>query len=117
MQTSQLFYLPIAPAFFLIPVLFFVFLIIFVEVRVVRYAYMQLGISSRTAILLLFASLLGSYINLPVAEIPNQVPVSAQVVEFFGMQYQVPQAVGSHSTIIAVNVGGALIPCAAMEVG
>ena len=71
---------------------------------------MQLGVSSRTALFLLFASLLGSYINLPVAEIPNQVPVSGQVVEFFGMQYQVPQAVASSSTIIAVNVGGALIP-------
>ena len=30
MQTSQLFYLPLAPAFFLILVLFFVFLVIFV---------------------------------------------------------------------------------------
>jgi uncharacterized membrane protein len=110
MQTSQLFYLPLAPTFFLIPVLFFIFLVILVEVRAVRYAYMQLGVSSRTALFLLFASLLGSYINVPVADIPNQVPVSGQVVEFFGMQYQVPQAVESSSTIIAVNVGGALIP-------
>jgi uncharacterized membrane protein len=110
MQTSQLFYLPLAPVFFLILVLFFVFLVIFVEIRAVRYAYMQLGVSSRTALFLLFGSLLGSYINIPVAEIPNQVPLSSQVVQFFGMEYQVPQAVGLSSTIIAVNVGGALIP-------
>ena len=76
MQTSQLFYLPLAPAFFLLLVLFFAFLVVFVEVRVVRYAYMQLGVSSRTALFLLFASLLGSYVNVSLAEIPNQVPVS-----------------------------------------
>lgn len=110
MQTSQLFYLPLAPAFFLILVLFFVFLVIYAEIRVVRYAYTQLGVSSRTALFLLFASLLGSYINIPIAEIPNQNLVSSQIVEFFGVQYQVPQAVASSSTIIAVNVGGALIP-------
>jgi uncharacterized membrane protein len=63
METSQLFYLPLGPAFFLILVLFFSFLVIYVEVRAVRYAYMQLGVSSRTALFLLFASLLGSYIN------------------------------------------------------
>jgi uncharacterized membrane protein len=110
METSQLFYLPLAPAFFLILVLFFAFLVIYVEVRAVRYAYMQLGVSSRTALFLLFASLLGSYINIPISEIPEQIPVSGQVVEFFGMQYQVPHAVASSSTIVAVNVGGALIP-------
>jgi uncharacterized membrane protein len=110
MQTDQLFYLPLAPAFFLILVAAFVFLVVFVEVRVLRYAYMQLGVSSRTALFLLFASLIGSYINVPVAEIPNQVPVSGQVVEFFGMQYQVPAAVSSSGTIVAVNVGGAVIP-------
>src|SRR5262249_18344171 len=110
MQTSQLFYLPLAPAFFLILVLFFVFLVIYAEIRVVRYGYTQLGVSSRTALFLLFASLLGSYINIPIAEIPNQNLVSSQVVEFFGVQYQVPQAVASSSTIIAMNVGGALIP-------
>jgi uncharacterized membrane protein len=110
MQTNELLYLPLAPAFFLTLIAAFVILVIFVEIRVLRYAYMQLGVSSRTALLLLFASLIGSYINIPVGEIPDQAPVANQLIQFFGMQYQVPGAVGASSTIIAVNVGGAIIP-------
>jgi uncharacterized membrane protein len=110
MQTSQLLYLPLAPAFFLILVVAFVALLLVVEFRVLRYAYMQLGVSSRTAMALLLASLIGSYFNIPAAQIPNQGVLPSQEVVYFGMHYQVPVAADSSSTIIAVNVGGALIP-------
>jgi hypothetical protein len=56
MQTNELLYLRLAPAFILIRIAVFVILVIFVEILVLRYAYMQLGVSSRTALLLLFAS-------------------------------------------------------------
>ena len=59
---------------------------------------------------LLLGSLIGSYFNIPIVEIANQALSAQQVVAFFGMQYQVPAASGSGSTIIAGNVGGALIP-------
>jgi uncharacterized membrane protein len=35
---------------------------------------------------------------------------SGEVVDFFGMQYVVPLVVRSHGTVLAVNVGGAVIP-------
>jgi uncharacterized membrane protein len=109
MQTGHLVYLPLSPAFFLILVGIFVLLII-VQFRLLRYAYMQLGVSSRTAVLLLLGSLIGSYFNIPLAEIPNQHLASGQEVAFYGMHYPVPSVSDSSSTIIAVNVGGALIP-------
>jgi uncharacterized membrane protein len=59
---------------------------------------------------LLLASLIGSFFNIPVAELPASQLMSDQVIEFFGMQYVVPVVVRSPGTILAVNVGGALIP-------
>jgi uncharacterized membrane protein len=38
--------------------------------RSVRYAYESLGVSSNTAIFLLFATLIGSIFNIPIAELP-----------------------------------------------
>lgn len=110
MQTDHIFYLPLTPAFFSILIIVFVVLAVLIEFRVLRYAYMQLGVSSRTAIFLLLSSLIGSYFNIPLFEIPNQTLSTAQVVEFFGMHYQVPPADGQGGTIVAVNVGGAVIP-------
>jgi uncharacterized membrane protein len=110
MQPSHVVYLPLTPAFFLILIGAFVVLVIIVEFRLLRYAYMQLGVSSRTAVLLLLGSLIGSYFNIPLAEIPDQQVVSGQVAQYFGMQYQGPAAADSSTTIVAINVGGAVIP-------
>ncbi len=110
MQTDRMFYLPLAPEFFAILVLAFIITAVALQFRLLRYAYMQLGVSSRAAVLLLLGSLIGSYVNIPLVEIPNQGPTASQVVEFFGMRYYQPVASGASTTIIAVNVGGAVIP-------
>jgi uncharacterized membrane protein len=107
MQMSQYHYLPLAPGFFAILVgLFFIVLVL----RSVRFAYESLGVSSGTAMWLLFASLLGSIFNIPVADLPPERVMSDQVINFFGMQYEVPVVSHLAGTVIAVNVGGAVIP-------
>jgi len=85
-------------------------LLILVQIRVLRYAYMQLGVSSGTAFFLLFASLLGSYVNIPIAALGEEVMVTEREVTFFGMRYIVPALVEPPEVILAVNVGGAVIP-------
>lgn len=75
-----------------------------------HYAYTRLGVSSGAALLLLFGSLLGSYFNIPVAELPEQRILSGQDIDFFGMRYIVPVVVDWPGTVIAVNIGGAVIP-------
>jgi uncharacterized membrane protein len=60
--------------------------------------------------LLLFGSLIGSYFNIPIADLPQEQVASNQVIEFFGMQYNVPVVEHWPGTVIAVNVGGAVIP-------
>jgi len=107
---SQLHYLPITPGFFSILVIVFAVLIILIQLRILRYAYMRLGISPGGALLLLFGSLIGSYFNIPITVLPGQTVQSGEIVDFFGMQYVVPVVTQWPGTVLAVNVGGALIP-------
>jgi uncharacterized membrane protein len=108
---GQIHYLPLSPAFFSILVGLFILLIALIQVGALRYVYLRLGVSSRVALLLLLASLFGSYLNIPVVELPDQQQLlSGQDIYFFGMRYSVPVVVDWPGTIIAVNVGGALIP-------
>jgi uncharacterized membrane protein len=106
------YYPPVTAPFFAILVGLFVLLVILIQVNVLRYAYTRLGVSSGTAFLLLLASLLGSYVNIPVWEFPEEVVRSGREVVYFGMHYVVPVVEEFPGTIIAVNVGGALIPTA-----
>ena len=107
---SQLHYLPLHPAFFTMLVGLFFLLVVLIQVGVLRYAYMSLGVSSHVALLLLLASLIGSYLNIPMAELPEQRILSGQDIDVFGMRYVVPVVVDWPGTVIAINVGGALIP-------
>ena len=107
---SQVHYLPITPVFFGGLVLAFGVLIVLLQLGVLRYAYMKLGVSSGTAMLLLFGSLIGSYFNIPITVLPGQVARSGEVIDFYGMQYVVPLVHQWPGTVLAVNVGGAVIP-------
>ncbi len=68
---SQIHYLPLTPGLFSILVILFVGLIILVQLRILRYAYMRLGVGPGTALFLLFGSLIGSYFNIPVTVLPG----------------------------------------------
>src|ERR1035437_9483990 len=107
---SQVHYLPLTPGFFSILVVLLAGLIILVQLRILRYAYMRLGVGPGLALLLLFGSLIGSYFNIPIAILPGPPVRTGQIVEFFGMRYAVPLVVSWPGTVLAVNVGGAVIP-------
>lgn len=110
MRLSQFHYLPLTAPFFSVLVLLFLVLVVLIQLGFLQYAYTRLGISARAALFILFGTLLGSSLNLPVAELPDQRVLSGQVVDYFGMRYVVPVVVDWPGTVIAVNVGGALIP-------
>jgi uncharacterized membrane protein len=73
-------YLPIALPLFALLAGAPAFLLILVQIRVLRYAYMQLGVSSGAAFFLRFASLVGSYINIPIAELGQETMVREREV-------------------------------------
>ena len=103
-------YIPLALPFFLAFFFLFVLLVVLVEIGILGYAYKKIGVGRRYVFALLFLSLLGSYVNIPVAELPAEHIRSGQVVTFFGMRYMVPMVVNWPKTVIAVNLGGAVIP-------
>src|SRR6202795_3564705 len=76
---SQVHYLPLTPAFFSILVILFAGLIILIQLRILRYAYMRLGIGPGAALFLLFGSLIGSYFNIPITVLPGK-PVMAGAI-------------------------------------
>jgi uncharacterized membrane protein len=111
MHLSQFHYLPLTPGFFSILVALFVgLLVILVVIGALRHAYLSLGVSPASAMLLLLGSLIGSYFNIPVAVLPPEQVESDKVIEFYGMQYTVPVVENLPGTVIAINVGGAVIP-------
>ncbi len=107
MEMSQYHYLPLAPGFFAILIVIFVGVLV---LQSLRFAYTSLGISSGAAILLLAGSLIGSIFNIPIVQLPPERVMSHQIIDFFGMQYEVPVVSHWQGTVIAVNVGGAVIP-------
>src|SRR6476660_10645520 len=107
---SQVHYLPLTPGFFSILVVLVAGLIILIQLRILRYAYMRLGVGPGAALVLLFGSLIGSYFNIPITVLPGHPVASGEVVDFFGMRYVVPLVTAWPGTVLAVNVGGAVIP-------
>ncbi len=103
-------YFPLALPFLIILALCFIFIIALIEVGILEYAYARIGIGRRHMFALLILTLLGSYINIPVAELPAREVFSGQRITFFGMQYIVPHVTEWPRTIIAINLGGAVIP-------
>ncbi len=99
-------------AFFIIVILVILFVIVFFGL--IGAAFETLGFSTRDVILVLIATLIGSFINIPLFSLTSDEPVVTDTyVTVFGITYRVPTAIeGSRKTVVAVNVGGALIPVA-----
>jgi uncharacterized membrane protein len=85
-------------------------LLLLIQIGLLERAYSALGLDPRVATLVLLGSLLGSYVNLPLVRLPDQRVVSREVVEILGVPFLAPVAVDWPGTILAINVGGAVIP-------
>jgi uncharacterized membrane protein len=109
-MNSQIHYLPLTPGLFSILVILLMGLVILIQLRILRYAYMRLGVGPGTALLLLFGSLIGSYFNIPITILPGTPARMGEIIEFFGMRYIVPGVIAWPGTVLAVNIGGAVIP-------
>ncbi len=103
-------YVPLAAPFFIALFLFFVVMVFLVELRIVQYAYEKVGVGQRHMLALLLLSFLGSSVNIPVAQLPPEPLYTDRVMEFFGMRYMIPPVMEREGTVIAVNLGGAVIP-------
>ena len=103
-------YFPLALPLLFILLFLIVFLIGLIEIGILGYAYQRMGVDRRYVFSVLLLSLLGSYINIPLFQLPPEKIVSGQEVFFFGMRHMIPVVRGWPGTVVAVNVGGAIIP-------
>jgi uncharacterized membrane protein len=110
MYSNHLHYLPGQLLLYLLAGGLLLVLFTLLEIGILNSAYRRLGLPPRVAMLVLVGSLVGSYLNIPVARVPEAHIVARAFVDAFGMSYLVPQVVDWPGTIVAVNVGGALIP-------
>jgi uncharacterized membrane protein len=110
MQPSSPHFFPLTWPFIFGFALLIIVLIALIEIGILKYAYVKMGVNRRYVFALLVFSLLGSAINIPVAQFPSEQVVTGRVITYFGMRYVVPTVQEWPGTIIAVNVGGAIIP-------
>lgn len=105
-------YNPFSPVITAFVIFTVVVLFIFVFLGLIGADFGRIGFSARAIALLLFAVLVGSFINIPLFTFEAREPVMREAfVTVFGMTYRVPPtAVGSRKTVVAINVGGAVIP-------
>jgi len=103
-------YFPLEWPFLLALFLLFSLLVVLVQLKILHYAYERMGISPRSAMWILVLTLVGSSINIPLAEFPPERVISGRVVHQFGMRYVMPVVHQWPATVLAINVGGALIP-------
>ncbi|MEM3584576.1 MAG: DUF1614 domain-containing protein, partial [Nitrososphaerales archaeon] len=75
-------------------------------------AFNRIGFSPQLTMFILVATFAGSYINIPLFSVKTFSPIiKDEYVSFFGIDFRIPQIeYEEFSTIIALNIGGALIP-------
>jgi uncharacterized membrane protein len=102
----------------LFPLLVGAFLVVvaLIQIGILRFAYLRIGVSSRAAMALLLGSLIGSYINIPIAELPERDLQSGVEASHDHRHHRIRRdrhrlrTNAMAGTVIAVNVGGAVIP-------
>ncbi|SRR6266851_3782393 len=80
------------------------------QIGVIRYAFDALGLPPELAFTALLVSLLGSYINIPISRVEGGAHHDAEFVRFFSVRYPVPVRPEGSGTIVAINIGGAIVP-------
>ncbi len=110
MQPTHLHYFPLTLPYMLVLLLLAAVLVALLQLGILAYVYEKLGLHPRYVILVLLASLLGGAVNIPLAQLPEEQMVENRIVRFAGVDYVVPLVRTWPGTMIAVNVGGAVVP-------
>jgi uncharacterized membrane protein len=94
----------------LIFLLISVFFVVMLQIHIFEIAFVKLGLSPEVTSFLLLATLLGSGINLPLYSVPTKEAGHLVMSPDQKPIWEIYQPVREGKIIIAVNVGGCLIP-------
>ncbi|MEM1566237.1 MAG: DUF1614 domain-containing protein [Candidatus Bathyarchaeia archaeon] len=111
-MSERTLYCPHSYAIFAVLFLILILIVGLLFVGVAGLAFRRVGFSSQLTALILVATFMGSYINIPLFKLKAVIPiVREEYISFFGIVFRVPQFdFEEFTTIVALNVGGALIP-------
>jgi uncharacterized membrane protein len=105
-----MYYFPVGAPVLLGLLILFGLLVGVVASRLLRFASASMGLAPQTMLTLLLLSLVGSYINIPIGHWHERYISAPAEVTYFGIPYVIPLVRGQPGTILAVNLGGAVIP-------
>lgn len=79
-------------AFVFVVIFFFLVLFFFalVKINLIALAFSQIGIPNHYIFTALLVTLFGSFINIPVKKIPQEIIVQETMVRVFGFRYWIP---------------------------
>lgn len=100
---------PFSPLHFFLLVLFLGWIVFAIKLELIALTFAKLGLEPDSALLLLTVSLLGSAINLPLLSLRATAPPIPLEKMFRGLLRPPPVAFAGR-TVVAVNVGGCLVP-------
>jgi uncharacterized membrane protein len=104
-------YLPVSLFLFLLFLLLLPFVWIAVTLDILEVAVAKLGFSANGALILFIAVLIGSTINIPLYKVESITPIIPDFRELWLRQFWgIPLHKVKQTTIVALNVGGGLIP-------
>jgi len=104
-------YLPVTLFLFLLFLLLLPFIWFTIALDVVELAVAKLGFSPDIALLLFAAIVVGSTVNIPLYERVSRVPIVPDFADLWmGRFWGIPLRKVEQKTIVALNVGGGLIP-------
>lgn len=103
------------PPFLLFFIFVFVFLLLLafglIQFGLFSWAFSRIGIPPEYLFSLLFLCIVGSMINIPIRRIRLDEEMDDwRVVSFFGMRFRPPRIGRPNEMVIAINLGGAVIP-------
>ncbi len=102
-----------SPLILLMMLAFFVAALIllpFLLLGMIGEAFLRLGLPPELIFWLLIATLVGSLVNIPIHSFESLEVLGDQTISYYGMRYRPPSLGPGHQTVLAINVGGALIP-------
>lgn len=105
-----MFFNPLSALFMLFFFFLVLFFFLFIQINVIALAFAKIGVPPHYIFTAMFAILVGSFINIPFKRIPQEFISEDKGVRFFGIRHAIPVR-RQKETVLAINVGGAIIPC------
>lgn len=104
-----------SPLIFVVMLLFFiglVLLFVVVQIGAISYAFEKIGVPPAYMLSLLMLSLFGSWVNIPITRLRSEDDIyEGEIITFFGQRYVIPRMRQRRETVLAINLGGGLVPC------